>query len=166
MPNTTKSLPMRMSRMLGVPVCQNDGRPTPLCRHRMNKFSVLEWDLESLKQKARVTTAFQIKRELDLERKQRILVVLFSLLLLLLGLLQRELVGVGHLHIVSLWTRTRPKVIILNYYSYYSVSNTIVLNQCQFMWLLSWLTPPLVSPHGWTYIHTIKFYRRYQYCVS
>lgn len=37
--------------MLGVPVHQNDGRPTVICRRRMNKFSALE----ALRQKARAT---------------------------------------------------------------------------------------------------------------
>ena len=51
--NTKKDLPGRVSRMLGVPVLQNDGRPSVACRRCMNKFSALERDLEALKQKAR-----------------------------------------------------------------------------------------------------------------
>lgn len=56
-------------------------------------------------------TAFQIKRMLDLEIEQRTL--LFLLLLLPLGPLQREWIGVGYRE--STWTK--PIIIINNYYS-------------------------------------------------
>lgn len=41
--------------MLGVPVHQDDGRPTVLCRQCTSKFLALERDLEAIKQKARAT---------------------------------------------------------------------------------------------------------------
>ena len=68
--NTKKDLPGRVSRMLGVPVHQNDGRPTVLCRHCMNKFSALERDLEALKQKARATYNSFLDKENVRSRKR------------------------------------------------------------------------------------------------
>ena len=60
MSNTKKDLHVYLEEwtdVLGVPVRQNDidGHPTMLCKHCMNKFSALERELESLKQKTRAT---------------------------------------------------------------------------------------------------------------
>ena len=87
--NTKKDLPGRVSRMLGVPVHRNNGRPTVLCRRCMNKFSALERDLEALKQKARATyDSFPDKENVRSRKRTKNtsgLDMLSLLLLLLLG---------------------------------------------------------------------------------
>ena len=53
--NTKNDLVGRMSSMLEVPIHQNDGRPTVICRRCMSKFTAVERDLKALKQKALVS---------------------------------------------------------------------------------------------------------------
>ena len=52
--NLKNDLPGRMSRLLGVPVCQHDGRPSVICRRCMNNVTGLEKSLDALRKKAKV----------------------------------------------------------------------------------------------------------------
>ena len=144
MPNTKKDLPGRVSRMLGVSVRQNDGRPTVLCRRCMNKFSALERDLEALKQKARATyDSFPDKENVTGSRK-RTKNTSGSVVSPSTASVRPPAKRMDRCRLFanreSTWTR--PIIIIIKYYSYYSIGD---INNSSEVVSVN-VTPELVNP--------------------
>ena len=71
--NLKNDLPGRMSRLLGVPVCQHDGRPSVICRRCMNNVTGLEKSLDALRKKLK-SLMIPLTKKMRAGRDQRTLV--------------------------------------------------------------------------------------------